>query len=126
MSRFETSMTLFGTMLAFMAGHLVCCGILPLMLNASTHAVAGAAGFDALLAVITVPATAYAVTMWEKRRHHTVCHRRGSHCSHRNHFGFKRHFIRNLLIGTAAFLAFHLLFDALGVHGTMPRAHMGH
>lgn len=120
MSRLETSMTIAGTMLAFMAGHLVCCGILPLMLNASAHAMVGAAGFDLLLALLTIPATAYGVTLWERRRHATICASGKGQCSHRDRFRFTHHLVRNLIIGTLAFAAFHFLFEALQIHTIMP------
>lgn len=111
MSQFETATTALGAMTAAMAGHILCCGILPMAVNGSLQAAASHLGLQLGLAVVTTLAIAAAVTLWEKHRHAKICQ---AH-SH-DHFRFQHHLLRNVVVGGIAYGFFTALTHVPIVH----------
>lgn len=111
MSRIETAATITSSMAAALGGHLLCCGIMPMMLNASAAAMLGSIGAQIGFAILTTILVATAVTCYENHRHQAVC-RASSH----DHFKPRRHFLRNLVIGGLAYAAFSTFTHLPFVH----------
>ncbi len=119
MSRIETSMTIGSSVLAALFSHIFCCGLLPMVLNASASAVLGSVSAQIGVAILTTLAIATGVTLYERHRHATHVH--GIHCvghhhDHHTPFNIRKHFIRNLIIGSVTFMVFAFVTHLPVVH----------
>lgn len=105
MSRFETTAAITASLIASIGSHVLCCGVLPLALNASAGAMLSSLGVQLGFAGLTVVLMATGVTFYERHRHRTLCARRAS-CRHRYSFNMRHHFLRNLVVGGIAYMVF--------------------
>jgi hypothetical protein len=120
LSRIETTMTIGTSIVAALFSHMFCCGLLPMVLNASASAVMGSLTAQFGVAILTTLAIATGVTFYECHRHASHVH--GIHCAgHHDHdhngpFNTKVHFVRNLIIGSITFTFFAFLTHLPAVH----------
>jgi len=93
---------------------------LPLAVNASANAVLSSLGMKIGVAIVTTLLVAAGVTVFEKHRHLTACKKSNS-CGCTPEFNQRRHFLRNLLIGSIVYTVVYVATHLPGIHAVLER-----
>lgn len=116
----ETALTIGGSVFGSIFSHLICCGLLPMALNASAGALLSSLGVQIGFAIASTLLVASAVTLFEKRRHHHACNISGhNHCA--PHFNLRRHFLRNLAVGIVVYTTVYGITHIPAVHHVLEK-----